>query len=346
MGDRPTVNLLTFDVEGFVEASQDIVDSPPARRSPQREREEIELNTVAILDLLAELDQRATFFVLGRIGRDMTRLVRQIGEAGHEIACHSFEHRRLHRLAPQQVRAALGDAKRYLEDACGRTVGGFRAPDFSITDQNLWVFDLLREAGFSYDSSVYPTGLHDVYGIRDFPPGPVRLANGLIEIPLSALRVLGWGIPFGGGGYLRLYPLAITRWLYRAHNRQGWPGVLYLHPYEMGRVIPRIDGLSMVRTFRTYVGVKGAARKLAALIRERHFVAIEDYLARYPVRELPGGPGSPSEPPLAAGRAGRGRFSNEWRPLAERVASPGPHRMIRSLRAGDALTRAGGVSAR
>ncbi len=346
MRDPAPVNLLTFDVEGFVEASQDIVDSPPARRSPQREREEIELNTVAILDLLAELEQRATFFVLGRIGRDMTWLVRRIVQAGHEIACHSFEHRRLHRLAPPQVRAALEAAKRHLEDAGGHPVAGFRAPDFSITEQNLWVFDVLREVGFTYDSSVYPTGLHDVYGIRDFPPGPVRLANGLIEIPLSARRVLGWGIPFGGGGYLRLYPLAITRWLYRAHNRQGWPGVLYLHPYEMGRVIPRIDGLSMVRTFRTYVGVKGAARKLAALIRERPFVAIEDYLARYPVQELSWRPGSPSERPQETGRASRGRCANEWQSLEERPASPGAHRMIRNLRAGDAGTRARGVSAR
>jgi polysaccharide deacetylase family protein (PEP-CTERM system associated) len=341
MRDGAAVNLVTFDVEGFVEASQDIIDIPSARRSPKAEREEIELNTLAILDLLAELGQRATFFVLGRIGRDMTRLVRRIAEAGHEIACHSFEHRRLHRLAPSAVRAALGDAKRYLEDAGGCAVGGFRAPDFSITEQNLWVLDLLREAGFTYDSSVYPTGLHDVYGIRGFPAGPVRLANGLIEVPLSALRVLGWGIPFGGGGYLRLYPLAITRWLYRAHNRQGCAGVLYLHPYEMGRVIPRIDKLSMARTFRTYVGVKGAARKLAALIRDQHFVAIDEYLARYPVGKLRGGPcASPALLPGARrGEAG----ASERPPLAEPIAH-GP-RMIPS-RAGGALIGAGGVPAR
>jgi polysaccharide deacetylase family protein (PEP-CTERM system associated) len=290
------VNLATFDIEGFVEASLDIVDIPPGRRSPAREREEIELNTAAILDLLGRLGQRATFFVLGRIGRDMKPLVRRIAEAGHEIACHGFEHRRLPRLSPSELRSALQDARRHLEDACGHAVVGFRAPDFSIGERNLWVLDLLREAGFAYDSSIYPTSFHDVYGIRDFPSGPIRLPNGLIEIPLAALPVLRWRIPFGGGGYLRLYPLAVTRWLYRAHNRRGWPGVLYLHPYEMGRVVPRIDGLSLARRVRTYVGVTGAARKLATLLRRLPFVAIEDYLARHPVPELPEGPGAPAGP--------------------------------------------------
>jgi polysaccharide deacetylase family protein (PEP-CTERM system associated) len=304
MDDGGTVNLATFDIEGFVEASQDIVDIPSSRRSPAREREEIELNTLAILELLADLGQRATFFVLGRIGRDMARLVVRIAEHGHEIACHSLEHRRLGRLAPAAVRAALADARRYLEDVGGRPVTGFRAPDFSITPQTLWVLDLLREAGFTYDSSIFPTSLHDVYGIRDFPPWPVRLANGLIEIPLATVPVLGWRIPFGGGGYLRLYPLAVTRWLYRAHNRRGLPAVLYLHPYEMGRVVPRIEGLSVARRFRTYVGVRGAARKLAALLREGRFVAVEDYLARHPVPALAGGPAAPSEPRPGVAPAG------------------------------------------
>jgi polysaccharide deacetylase family protein (PEP-CTERM system associated) len=277
------LNLLTFDIEGFVEASQEIMPIPRKYCSEADERREIEVNTLAIVDVLAELKQRATFFILGRIARDMKSLVRRISDAGHEIGCHSFEHRRLYNFAPEAVRLFLREAKSCLEAASGAAVRGFRAPDFSITKKNIWAFDVLLEAGFSYDSSVYPTSLHDVYGIRDFPDRPFRLPNGLIEFPMSAVSIGKQRIPFGGGGYLRLYPLRVTKFLYQMSNARGVPGMLYLHPCEVGGLVPRIDEFSTLRKFRTYVGIKDARRKLVALIKELPFVTISDYLARYPV---------------------------------------------------------------
>ena len=208
--DTRTPNLMTFDIEGFVEASHDSMYVPPHCISESRETEEIEVNTGEILDLLQEFDQTATFFILGRIARDMPGLVRRIAEAGHEIAAHSFYHRRLFDFPEPEVRAFLGDAKKALEDASGVSVMGFRAPDFSIVNNNTWVFDVLRGLGYQYDSSVMPATLHDVYGIEDFPREPFRLPNGLIELPMSTMRIGKWNIPVAGGGYLRLYPLAVT----------------------------------------------------------------------------------------------------------------------------------------
>ena len=274
----PTPNLLTFDIEGFIEASHDSMHVPSRYISEEREAEEIEVNTLEILDLLAECDQRATFFILGRIARDMPSLVRRIAGGGHEIACHSFHHRRLFHFPRPEVEAFLGEAKRLLEDVSGQTVLGFRAPDFSITKSNLWMFDVLRDLSFVYDSSVVPTGIHDVYGIGDFPTVPCFLPNGLIEVPLSTVKVLNQRVPLGGGGYFRLYPLAVTRALFGHANHKGVPCVVYLHPFEMGKVVRRIEEASLIRKFRTYAGVRTAKDKLRSLLREFRFVRAIDYV--------------------------------------------------------------------
>ena len=270
-------NLLTFDIEGLAESSQDVVKFDHYRYS-NRENEEIAANTMAILDVLAEFNQQATFFVLGRIARDMKGLVKKIADAGHEIACHSFEHRRLYLFPAATVQSFINDAKHCLEDVAGKEVCGFRAPEFSITHRNLWMFDLLAHAGFSYDSSVMPTRLHDVCDVAALPDHPFRFSNGLVEIPLSTITVAGQKIPFGGGGYLRLYPLFITRYLYRLRNRCGLPGVFYLHPYEMGVVVQQIFEYGKVRQFRIYVGVRKASKKLKELLACLPFCTVAEYL--------------------------------------------------------------------
>lgn len=280
--DTRTPNMLSFDIEGFIEASHDSMHVPPECISATREAEEIEINTLEIVDLLAETGQRGTFFILGRIARDMPRLVRRIADAGHEIGCHSYYHRRLFQFDRPQTRRFLVEARHALEDAAGQRVCGFRAPDFSIIAANSWVFDELREAGYIYDSSVMPTSLHDVYGIGQFPTSPFRMPNGLFEFPLSTMRVLKWNVPVGGGGYLRLYPLALTRAAFRMANRRGEPRIVYLHPFEIGRIVPDIPGISMVRRFRTYNGVSRSKAKLRNLVRDFRFVRMIDYLDALP----------------------------------------------------------------
>jgi polysaccharide deacetylase family protein (PEP-CTERM system associated) len=278
MTDHRIDNILSFDIEGFLEASEEVLDVPAKYRSASEEAREVEVNTMKIVEVLAEAGVRATFFILGRIARDMPRFVRTIAEAGHEIGSHSFLHRRLFNLSPDVARAAVRDSKRALEDASGSPVVGFRAPDFSIVRSNQWMFDVLREEGYVYDSSVYPIAIHDVYGIGDFSPRPMRLPNGLIEIPMSTATVMGRSVPFGGGGYFRLYPLWLTRMLGRRANRDGRPVVFYLHPMEMGEIVPRIAEMTPVRKFRTYVGVSGAADKLRQTMKDFAFVPAIDFV--------------------------------------------------------------------
>jgi len=265
---RPEIeNCLSIDVEAFVEGNLESFPIPSKYLSKAAQDYEIEKNTDVFLELLDELQIRATFFVLGRIARDLPQVVRRVADGRNEIACHSDEHLRIFNLRPQQFRQSLLSAKKSLEDASGSRIFGFRAPDFSITQASIWALDVLSEAGFVYDSSIYPIAMHDVYGIGDAETGIHKLANGLIEWPLSAVDILGKRLPFGGGGYFRLYPLAITRRWIRTMNLHGCPCMLYIHPYEVGPIIPRIEELSAYRRFRHYHNCRTGRTRVTKLSR-------------------------------------------------------------------------------
>lgn len=264
-------HALTIDVEGFAESHADSVRVDPALLDPARNDREIEENLAAVLDLFAATGRRATFFFLGRIGQTAPHLVRRAADSGHEIGCHSLLHRRITLQTREQFRADLRTAKRTLEDAGGKGVSGFRAPDFSIRESNRWAFDELVDAGFLYDSSVVPTQVHDVYGMTGVPEMAFRWPNGLIEFPLPVMRVLGLSLPVGGGGYFRLYPTWVTERHFRKRLARGMPAVFYIHPYEVGPVAPRLAGLSLARRFRHYVRLKSGASRLGPILRRLPF---------------------------------------------------------------------------
>jgi polysaccharide deacetylase family protein (PEP-CTERM system associated) len=219
---------------------------------------------------------RATFFFVGTVAELCPDLVSTVAALGHEVASHANVHRRLFGADPLEFARSIRASKERLEDLAGTGVAGFRAPEFSVTAKTLWVLDVLREVGFLYDSSIYPIGFHDVYGMPDAPTAPHRLANGLVEFPPATARLLGTRVPVGGGGYFRLYPLWMTRALLHRINGRGDPAMLYLHPYEIGGVVPRVTGLSPLRRFRHYHNLDRTGDRLALLLRSFAFApAIE-----------------------------------------------------------------------
>ena len=271
-------NAMTVDVEGFVESNRQSFEIPSRYIDSRLEDDEVETNVAALLELLAEMRIRATFFFLGRIGRDLPALVRRVADLGHEIGSHSFDHLRVYGMERQDFKKAASRSKLQLEDAAGVPVLGFRAPDFSIVRSSQWAVDELLEAGFAYDSSLYPIGGHDVYGIPGAPPHIHRHPNGLVEFPLATTSILGRRLPFGGGGYFRLYPLAITAGLMRRHNNRREPCMVYIHPYEVGPVIPKIVELSAYRRFRHYHGCKDGGRRMRRLLDQFRFAPAIDVL--------------------------------------------------------------------
>lgn len=272
------INAFSIDVEGFVESNIQSFHISDEYINQSQENREIEYNTNALLEMLDEVGVKATFFFIGRLADDTPGLVKKVAQAGHEIACHSYAHLRIFDIEKNTFKEKLTAAKKDLEDVSGQPVYGFRAPDFSITESSIWALDVLKETGFVYDSSIYPFGLHDVYGIKGQVASIHTLPSGLIEFPLSTIELLGKRIPFGGGGYFRLYPLWLTRLLITALNRQGAACMFYIHPYEVGPIIPKISELSFYRKFRHYYHCKSGEKRLKKLLKAFKFGPVIDVL--------------------------------------------------------------------
>lgn len=260
------INAFSIDVEGFVESNVQSFRIPDEYINQSQENREIEYNTNALLEMLDEMGVKATFFFIGRLADDTPGLVKKVAQAGHEIACHSYAHLRIFGINKDEFKEKISTAKRQLEDVSGQRVYGFRAPDFSITESSIWALDVLKETGFVYDSSIYPFGLHDVYGIKGQVASIHTLPSGLIEFPLSTAELLGKRIPFGGGGYFRLYPLLLTKLLFGKVNKQGQPVMFYIHPYEAGPMIPKVKELSAYRKFRHYYHCKNGTKRLKRML--------------------------------------------------------------------------------
>lgn len=215
----------------------------------------VEAQMDRVLALLDEHRVRGTFFVLGLVAREKPDLVRRIASHGHEVASHGIGHVPLHQLDVRDMRADVVDSRKLLSDVIGQDVVGFRAPEFSIVEQNSHVLGAIAEAGYRYDSSIVPV-LHRRYGIRWFARGPVCVNVGgrtLWELPLATLRTPVGNVPVGGGGYFRLLPGAVLEPVMRSIARRGEHAMLYFHPYEFTekRLTPPHDTMPRSRRART-----------------------------------------------------------------------------------------------
>lgn len=272
------LNCLSFDIEGFVESNAQSFYIDEKYKNRKKEILEIEKNTATILELLSHFNHKATFFFLDSVVKDLPSLVKEVANEGHEIALHGPEHIRIFDLKKEHFEQSLIDAKKRLEDISGQKVIGFRAAEFSITDESIWALDILKKAEFVYDSSIYPFGFHDIYGIKEAQVEIHKLANGLIEFPLSTFQMFGKRLPFGGGGYFRLLPLAVTKKLIKVLNKNDIPFITYIHPYEVGDVIPEIPSLSAYRKFRHYYNCDNGYKRLYKLLSSFEFGTAQEIL--------------------------------------------------------------------
>ena len=259
-------NAFTIDVEDYFQVSalapyisRDQWDHTPCR---------VERNVDCILQLLDEADAHATFFTLGWIAERYPQLVRRITDNGHEVASHGYQHERATELDRRAFLADIRLAKAVLEDVAGAAVSGYRAPSFSINDANDWAFDCLAEAGYRYSSSIYPIR-HDHYGMPDAPRFPYRSRDGLLEVPITTTRFMSRNWPAGGGGYFRLMPYAMSKWLIRRVNEvDGQSAIFYFHPWELDPEQPRVPGIDAKTRFRHYVNLHRTEDRLRQLLRD------------------------------------------------------------------------------
>jgi len=273
-------NVLTFDIEEYfhAEAFAGVVRPEDWPTIGSR----VVDPTERLLDILDYADVRATFFVLGWVAERQPGLVQEIHARGHELACHGYSHQMISRLTPQEFAEDVKRAKKVIEDIAGTRVIGYRAPTFSVTRQTLWSLEVLMEAGFRYDSSIFPI-VHDRYGIPDSSRFPHRIplfvnripivGNGcaMAELPLSTLSAFGHRLPVAGGGYFRLLPYGLTRLAIRHLNKvERQPAVVYLHPWEIDPHQPRLSVGRLTR-LRHSINIDETEHKLCRLVADFRF---------------------------------------------------------------------------
>jgi polysaccharide deacetylase family protein (PEP-CTERM system associated) len=240
----------------------------------------VEKNTMGLLQLLYDCEVRGTFFILGSIAEKYPGLIRSILDSGHEIASHGTGHRMVTRMTPTEFVEDVRKSKQILEDVTGKEVLGYRAPTFSIVKRTEWAHEILRDEGFRYSSSVFPIR-HDRYGWPEFGLSPRKMAvrgdRWIWEVPLSVERIGGVNLPFGGGGYLRLYPMSLTKHFFRRLLRSDRPAVVYIHPWEIDREHPR-GAMPVLKRIRHYVGIRGMEEKIRDLLRSFPFERMDAFL--------------------------------------------------------------------
>ena len=264
----PIKNAMTIDVEDYFQVS---AFAPFIDRASWPDLEcRVEANIDRILGILADGKVHATFFTLGWIAERYPAMVKRIVAGGHELASHGYGHLR----ASDQDLAEFTDdirrSKALLEDIGGQQVLGYRAPSFSIGVGNMWALDALHDAGYRYSSSIYPVK-HDHYGMPDAP----RFAyypngeGGLLEVPITTVRMMNRNLPAGGGGYFRLFPYALSRYLMAKVNRDdGQSAIFYCHPWELDPGQPRPEGVGLKSRFRHYVNLDRTEGRIKALTRD------------------------------------------------------------------------------
>jgi len=259
-------NAMTVDVEDYfqVSAFEGHIDRAQWDTLPCR----VETNTDRILALFEAAGVRATFFTLGWVAERYPALVQRIVDGGHELASHGYSHIRVTQQLPAEFRADVEKTKKLLEDISGVAVKGYRAASYSIGADNLWALDELAEAGYRYSSSIYPVH-HDLYGMPEAPRFAFRPRGeaGILEVPITTLRLGSRNLPCGGGGFFRLYPYAVSRWALRYVNQnEGQSGMFYFHPWEIDAGQPRQAGLGMKTRFRHYLNLGRMESRLRALL--------------------------------------------------------------------------------
>lgn len=271
-------NVFSVDVEEWFQVGA--FETTLSRADWPNLESRVDYQTNLILDLLDAASTKATFFCLGWVAKRTPELIQLIASRGHEVACHGMDHERVFRFSDEEFLADVSEAKKLLEDASGSAVLGYRAPSFSMSQSTWSFYKKLIEAGFKYSSSVVPAQT-DHYGAAGLPRVPFYPLKDscFVEVPMTVAEVFGRAIPASGGGYFRLLPSVISKWLMnRARSQTGIGTIFYMHPWEVDPDQPFISEAPLKSRLRHYSGQSSMAAKISALLAEGKYLPMTSYL--------------------------------------------------------------------
>jgi polysaccharide deacetylase family protein (PEP-CTERM system associated) len=265
------INILTFDIEDWFHLLDH--DATKNQNSWGQYESRIHSNMDRIFQVLESTNQKATFFCMGWMAKTYPEVIREIITRGYEIGSHSNFHQLVYEQSPKEFKSDLECSVKTIEDIIGQKVLYYRAPGFSITEQNKWAFEILHEQGIEIDCSVFPAarshGGFPSFNIQE--PALIKY-NGITikELPINYHSVLSKPIIYSGGGYFRLIPyFIIKKW-----SKKSNYVMTYFHPRDFDAHQPMIHDLSLSRKFKSYVGLKGVTQKLDTWLKEEEFIDI------------------------------------------------------------------------
>ncbi|MCA1749301.1 MAG: XrtA system polysaccharide deacetylase [Parasphingopyxis sp.] len=259
-------NALSVDIEDWFQVGA--FEGVIARADWAGLESRVERNTDAVCALFDEAGVKGTFFTLGWVAERFPELIRRIADAGHEVASHGWDHRRVFLMQPEEFRADLKRARKAIEQASGEPVTGYRAPSFSIDARTPWAHAILAEEGHAYSSSVAPI-VHDHYGWPEAPRFAFRPDGAdIVELPVTTARLAGRTLAAGGGGFFRLLPYGFSRWAIGQVNADGHPAIFYFHPWEIDPGQPRLARAPLKSKLRHYSRLGAMEGKLKRLLRD------------------------------------------------------------------------------
>jgi polysaccharide deacetylase family protein (PEP-CTERM system associated) len=262
------MNILTFDIEDWYNC--DFISE-----NFDWSKYEVRIYD-GVYRILNELDKhniKGTFFCLGWLAENHPSVIKSIYNAGHQIGCHSYQHQLSTRFTPSQFKEDTYKAKSLIEDVIGDEVNCFRAPGFSITENNKWAIEILCELNFKYDCSVFPAK-HDYGGMPNYGNSEPSILeyNGysIKEFPINIHTIAGHNLVFSGGGFFRLFPY----WLIKKWGKESEYMMTYFHPRDFDPNQPVIKALPLMRKFKSYVGLHHSFAKFKKILSDFEFVNI------------------------------------------------------------------------
>lgn len=266
------MKFLTFDIEDWFH----ILDNPETENvsSWRKFESRVEYGSSLILDLLEKHKIKATFFCLGWIAEKYPKLIKKISNGGHHLGSHSYYHQLAYKQTKTEFRNDLSKSIKLLEDITGNKINAYRAPGFSIKEQNIWAFDIISDLGIKYDSSVFPAS-RSHGGMSKFSEDKpcfikTKKGNLLLELPLNTYSLFHKKLVYSGGGYFRITPRIISNYLF---NKQQYV-MTYFHPRDFDSKQPMVPGLSTIRKFKSYYGISGTYDKLDKILSRNDFYPI------------------------------------------------------------------------
>lgn len=268
------LNALSIDVEEYFQVSglADVIRREDWELYPSR----LMVGLERVLQVLDKHQIKATFFFLGWVAQHLPQSVEKVAQQGHEIALHGYDHQLIYTQTPEAFEADIQLALQHIRAVYQGPIEGYRAPSFSVREDTLWALDILKKLGFQYDSSIFPFA-RKRYGIAGAPQHPYEVVPGLMEFPMSTVKVMGKAVPVAGGGYFRLYPEPLTHWAIHSLNQQGQPAMVYLHPWELDPEQPHIQA-DWANTFRHRINLDQTQSRLDRLCSKFAFGPIKDVL--------------------------------------------------------------------